>query len=99
MTVLSPTARPGRQLAGRRWVRERHLLTPPFLALSLPFDLKDPCLCVWCCSADRRSADASKWFYLDATGAGTPQHGLSSDTMALITSDCGTTCSPNIKWP
>ena len=29
----------------------------------------------------------------------TLQHGLSSDKMALITSDCGTMCSPSIKWP
>ena len=32
-------------------------------------------------------------------GAGTPQHGLSSNKMALIASDCGTTRSPSIKWP
>ena len=30
---------------------------------------------------------------------GTPQHGLSSNKMALITSDCGTTRSLSIKWP
>ena len=29
---------------------------------------------------------------------GTPQHGLSSGTMALITSDWGKMCSPSIKW-
>ena len=28
-----------------------------------------------------------------------PQHGLSSDTMALITSGCGAARSPRIKWP
>ena len=33
------------------------------------------------------------------TGAGPPQHGLSSNKMALITSDCGVMCSPSIKWP
>ena len=32
-------------------------------------------------------------------GAGTPQHGLSFDKMALITSGCGTMRSPSIKWP
>ena len=32
-----------------------------------------------------------------ASGAGTPQHGLSSDKMALITSDSGTTRSPGVK--
>ena len=32
-------------------------------------------------------------------GAGLPQHGLSSNKMALITSDCGTTRSSSIKWP
>ena len=36
--------------------------------------------------------------YFSATGA-TPQHGLSSDTMALVTSDCGTMRSLSIKWP
>ena len=30
---------------------------------------------------------------------GTPQHGLSSNTMALITSHCGTMRSLSIKWP
>ena len=29
----------------------------------------------------------------------TPQHGLSSNKMALITSDCDTTRSMSIKWP
>ena len=29
----------------------------------------------------------------------TPQHGLSSNTMALITSDCVTMRSLSIKWP
>ena len=29
----------------------------------------------------------------------TPQHGLSSNKMALITSDCSETRSPSIKWP
>ena len=29
----------------------------------------------------------------------TPQHGLPSNTMALMTSDCGTMRSPSIKWP
>ena len=33
------------------------------------------------------------------SGAGTPQHGLSSNNMALITSNCGKICSPVIKWP
>ena len=28
-----------------------------------------------------------------------PQHGLSSNKMALITSDGGAMCSPSIKWP
>ena len=28
-----------------------------------------------------------------------PQRGLSSNKMALITSDCGTICSRGIKWP
>ena len=28
-----------------------------------------------------------------------PHHGLSSNTMALITSDCGKICSPSFKWP
>ena len=32
-------------------------------------------------------------------GAGIPQHGLSSNQMALVTSDCGTTRSLSIKWP
>ena len=33
-------------------------------------------------------------------GAGTPQHGLSSQNMALITSDCGATRAPRAsKWP
>ena len=31
--------------------------------------------------------------------AQSPQHGLSSNKMALITSDCGEMCSPSIKWP
>ena len=30
---------------------------------------------------------------------GPPQHGLSSKTMALITSDCGATCYLSITWP
>ena len=34
----------------------------------------------------------------EARGTGTPQHGLFSDKMALITSGCGTMCSPSIKW-
>ena len=29
----------------------------------------------------------------------TQQHGLSSNEMALITSECGATCSLGIKWP
>ena len=29
---------------------------------------------------------------------GPPQHGLSSDTMALITSDCGAISYSSIKW-
>ena len=33
------------------------------------------------------------------TRCGTPQHGLSSNKMAPITSDCGTMCYPSIKWP
>ena len=32
-------------------------------------------------------------------GAGTPQQGLCSKNMALITSDCGIMCSLSIKWP
>ena len=32
-------------------------------------------------------------------GAGTPQHGLSSNKMALINSDFGATRSLSIKWP
>ena len=32
-------------------------------------------------------------------GAGTPQHGLSSNKMALITSDCDKTRYPSTKWP
>ena len=32
-------------------------------------------------------------------GAGPHKHGLSSNKMALITSDCGATRSPSIKWP
>ena len=33
-------------------------------------------------------------------GAGTPpQHGLSSNKMALITSGCGAMRSPSTKWP
>ena len=32
-------------------------------------------------------------------GAGTPHHGLYPDTMALVTSDRVTMCSPSIKWP
>ena len=32
-------------------------------------------------------------------GCGTPQHGLSSNKMALITSDCGAMRFPSIKWP
>ena len=32
-------------------------------------------------------------------GAGPPQHGLPSKTMALITSDCGATCSLSTKCP
>ena len=35
----------------------------------------------------------------ESAWCGTPQHGLYSDTMALITSDCGAMCSPSIKWP
>ena len=30
---------------------------------------------------------------------GIPQHGLSSNNMALITSDCDKIFSPRIKWP
>ena len=30
---------------------------------------------------------------------GTPQHGLYSNKMALITSDCGAIRSLSIKWP
>ena len=30
---------------------------------------------------------------------GTPQHRLTSNRMALITSDSGAMCSPNIEWP
>ena len=38
--------------------------------------------------------------YADANGPPPPpQYGLSSDTMALITSGCGTMRSPGIKWP
>ena len=33
------------------------------------------------------------------TRCGIPQHGLSSNKMDLITPDCGTMCSPVIKWP
>ena len=33
------------------------------------------------------------------TGAGPPQHGLYSDTVALITSGRDTICSPGINWP
>ena len=32
-------------------------------------------------------------------GAGIPQHGLSSNKMALITSDCDAMRSPRTKWP
>ena len=35
----------------------------------------------------------------DDDGAGTPQHGLSSKTMALIASDEGVMRSLSIKWP
>ena len=35
---------------------------------------------------------------LPGSGCGAPQHGLSFDNMALITSDCGTICYPSIKW-
>ena len=34
-----------------------------------------------------------------AAGAGTPQCGLSSRKMTLITSDYGTMCYLRIKWP
>ena len=33
------------------------------------------------------------------SGAGPPEHGLSSKKMALITSDCGKFFYPIIKWP
>ena len=36
--------------------------------------------------------------YKDAV-RGTPQHELSSKTMALFTSDCGATRSLSIRWP
>ena len=36
--------------------------------------------------------------HLDAR-CGTPQHGLSSNKMALITSDCDAMRSPSIIWP
>ena len=41
---------------------------------------------------DMRERVAEAW-------CGTPQHGLSTNKMALITSDCGTMCYPTIKWP
>ena len=40
---------------------------------------------------------ASESLGLVAAGAGTPQHGLPSSKMALITSDCGAMRSPGIK--
>ena len=50
----------------------------------------------------QRDIDAGKSGYAEVanTGAGTPpQHGLPSNEMALITSDCGTMRSLGIKWP
>ena len=35
----------------------------------------------------------------DPARCGTSQHGLYSNKMAMITSDCGATRSPSIKWP
>ena len=35
----------------------------------------------------------------EPAGAGPPRHGLSSDKMALVTSNCGTMRSLSIKWP
>ena len=35
----------------------------------------------------------------EVRGAGTPQHGLSPNKMALITSDCDAMRSPSIEWP
>ena len=44
-----------------------------------------------------------RWLFqsvaLFTAGAPPTQHGPQPDTMALITSDCGAMCSPNIEWP
>ena len=37
--------------------------------------------------------------HVDPVRCGPPQHGLSSNKMALITSGCGKTRSPSTKWP
>ena len=46
-----------------------------------------------------RQAAAARQMKAAAVGTHTPQHGLYSDTMALITSDCDVMHSPSIKWP
>ena len=54
-------------------------------------------VCGWKAAVYSIGSEASP--ELTTIGAGPPQPGLSSNKMALITSDCGTMGSPNMKWP
>ena len=44
-------------------------------------------------------SDEAEYLVSVIAGAGNPQHGLSSNKMALITSEYGIMCSLRFKWP
>ena len=48
---------------------------------------------------DVRVVGAVGWTLCSIPVRGPPQHGVHSNNMALITSDCGTMRSLRIKWP
>ena len=63
------------------------------------------CLAVMCVAMPLHTGGPDQHFQPSPTGrallhgAGTPQHGLSSNKMPIITSDCGTICPLDIKIP
>ena len=50
-------------------------------------------------TAEQKAAATTLGFSLSLWCGHPPRHGLSSGTMALITSDYGILCSLRIKWP
>ena len=69
-------------------------LGKPFLHLRITLELRIPSARV-----GRRNTLLVRTIKTPLNSCGTPQHRLSSQKMALITSDCGIMCSLSIKWP